>query len=257
METATNTTKRLSPKELTALKTKIADLDNWLIRQGIMQSTIYTQHKILKTYINRAISAGNMEVQNNPYLKFKVKRGTNFDRKYLTAEELTKIESKVMGTTRVGIVRDLFLFSCYTGLAYSDAARLTQDYITSENGELWIKIRRMKTDKETVIMLLPQALAIIRKYNGVKKGRLLPYITNQRMNSYLKLVADICEIKKELTTHVARHTFATTVTLMNGVSLEVVQKMLGHSSIRTTEIYAKLVNKRIQTEMNQLKDVLK
>jgi integrase/recombinase XerD len=235
----------------------ISDLHNWYLKKGIKQSTLYNQHKILKVYINRAISSGLIEMQKNPYIKFKVKRANNHNRKYLTVEELNKIEGKIFEMDRLNVVRDLFLFSCFTGLAYSDAAKLTPDIVTDESGEQWIKIRRKKTDKETVIMLLPKALAIIEKYKGMKKGKLLPYITNQRMNSYLKIIADQSDVKKELTTHVARHTFATTVTLMNGVSLEVVQKMLGHTSIRTTEIYAKLVNERIQKEMGTLRDNLK
>lgn len=233
----------------------ISDFDNWLYKQGLMQSTIGTQHKIIKIYIHKAIRSGLMDMADNPYLKFKAKRATNTERRYLTAEELSEIEKKDFGDlTRVAIMRDLFVFSCYTGLAYADASKLTEENLIKENGELWIKVRRKKTDQEMDIMLLPKALEIINKYKGVKRGKLLPYISNQRMNGYLKLIADACGIKKQLTTHSARHTFATTVTLMNGVSLEVVQKMLGHSSIRTTEIYAKIVNKRIMEEMSKLRD---
>jgi len=207
----------------------------------------------MKAYINKAIAEGRINIQESPYLKFKTKRGNNNDRKYLTKEELDIIEEKNFGDESIGIIRDLFLFSCYTGLAYIDAAKLTEDNIYKESDEFWIKIKREKTEQETVIMLLPKALAIIEKYKDYKAGRLLPYITNQRMNGYLKEIANRCEIKKKLTTHVARHTFATTVTLMNGVSLEVVQKMLGHASIKTTEIYAKIVNSRIKNEMEKLK----
>ena len=167
------------------------------------------------------------------------------------------IKSRSINSNQIEIVRDLFLFSCYTGLAYSDAEKLTPDDITGESGERWIKIRRNKTGQETVIMLLPKALEIIEKYKGVKKGKLLPYISNQRMNSYLKEIATLSGVKQELTTHIARHTFATTITLMNGVSLEVVQKMLGHSSIKTTEIYAKIVNERIRNEMSELREKIK
>ena len=167
------------------------------------------------------------------------------------------IKSRSINSNQIEIVRDLFLFSCYTGLAYSDAEKLTPDDITGESGERWIKIRRKKTEKETVIMLLPKALDIIERCKGIKKGKLLPYITNQKMNLYLKIIADQCGVKQELITHVARHTFATTVTLMNGVSLEVVQRMLGHSSIKTTEIYAKIVNERIRNEMSELREKIK
>jgi site-specific recombinase XerD len=230
----------------------VTEFDNWLIGKGFMQSTVHLHHKIVKIYMYRAIASGLMDGRSNPYLKFKTKKGGSNERKYLTAEEVEKIEKQEF-TGRIAIIRDLFLFSCYTGLAYSDAANLTMENIEYESGEAWIKTKRVKTDNESVIMLLPKAALIIEQYKGYKKGKLLPYITNQKMNDYLKTIADISGVKKELTTHVARHTFATTITLMNGVSLEVVQRMLGHSSIKTTEIYAKIVKERIKNEMTELR----
>jgi len=233
---------------------KISAFDNFLIQQGKLRATIHNHHKFMKIYINMAIKSGYMKMDQNPYLKFVSKRGTSLDRKYLTQEELAKIENEPFESGRMAIMRDLFLFSCYTGLAYSDAAKLKPDCVLMEKGEKWLQISREKTDKTAKIMLLPQALEIIERYRGIKKDRLLPYYSNQKMNEYLKFVGSKCGIKKDLTTHMARHTFATTVTLMNGVSLEALKKMLGHSSIRITEIYGKIVDERIQNEMTKLRD---
>ena len=153
-------------------------------------------------------------------------------------------------------VRDIFIFSCFSGLAYIDTANLEASNIVTENGEPWIVTSRHKTGIPCNIPLLKVPQRILKKYEGKdKKGRLLPILSNQKMNAYLKEIADVCGIEKNLTCHVARHTFATLM-LNLGVSIESVSKMLGHTNIKTTMIYARLSIERIGKEMNQISDKL-
>lgn len=155
------------------------------------------------------------------------------------------------------MVKDIFVFSCYTGLSYSDVAKLTSDdMVKGIDGKLWIFTSRSKEDTLSRIPLLPEALNIIDKYKSHPKAVahrvLLPILSNQKMNSYLKEISDCTNIKKELTFHCARHTFATTtVTLTNGVPIETVSKMLGHKSLRTTQIYAKVIDNKVSHDMMQ------
>lgn len=151
----------------------------------------------------------------------------------------------------------MFLFSCYTGLAYIDLSELTPDNITTGiDGGQWLTTSRAKTDTSVRVPLLPQARQIMELYKDdprVKNsGTVFPVISNQKMNGYLKEIADICGITKTLTFHIARHTFATTITLSNGVPIESVSKMLGHTSIRTTQIYAKVVESKLSEDMIKL-----
>jgi site-specific recombinase XerD len=155
-------------------------------------------------------------------------------------------------------VRDIFLFSCYTGLAYADVKKLKRsEIIIGVDGEQWLVSRRQKTDISARIPLLPAALTIISKYKDhphcQEKDLVLPVLSNQKMNAYLKEIADACGIHKTLTYHIARHTFATTVTLTNGVPIETVSKMLGHRNLRTTQHYAKILDKKIGEDMKGLK----
>ena len=143
-------------------------------------------------------------------------------------------------------MRDIFLFCCYTGLAFADVKKLSSDDIVINiSGKKWIKTKRQKTKSLSSIPLLDIPKAILDKYAAhphVKAGKgVLPVLTNQKSNAYLKEIADLCGIKKNLTTHLARHTFATTVTLSKGVPIESVGKMLGHRSLKTTQIYACLL----------------
>jgi len=212
--------------------------------------------KVLKKVINFAIMHEWLHI--NPFSRVKCTL-TESRRSYLTKENLDKLESKSFKIQRLEEVRDIFLFSCYTGLAYADASALTPDDIsTGIDGEKWIVIYRQKTGSRSPVPLLPQALKIINKYRHFSEitGNLLPVKSNQRMNGYLKEIADICGITQALTTHVARHTFATTVTLANGVPIETVSKMLGHHDIRTTQIYSKVVDSKISTDMMKLKQCL-
>jgi site-specific recombinase XerD len=183
------------------------------------------------------------------------------ERDFLTKEELEAIELKEFTIDRIQYVKDLFVFSCYTGLAYIDAMNLTPDnIIMGIDGYYWIKTRRQKTENPVNVPLLPKAKAIMEKYRGDKKamvkGTLFPTISNQKLNSYLKEVADLCGITKNMTFHLARHTFATTVTLSNGVPMETVSKMLGHSQITTTQIYAKVIERKVSEDMQTLRGKL-
>lgn len=193
----------------------------------------------------------------DPFHAYKMsKREVN--RQALTQSELTRISEKEFGTERLDQVRDIFVFCCYTGLAYVDVYKLKRsEVVEGFDGGDWITIKRQKTDSASRIPLLPPAFEIIKKYEDhpqvAAQDRLLPVLSNQKMNSYLKEIADVCSIDKAITFHLARHTFATTVTLSNGVPIESVSKMLGHSNIRTTQIYAKVVDKKISEDMKKIK----
>jgi len=163
---------------------------------------------------------------------------------------------------RLELVKDIFLFSCYTGLAYVDVGNLKKTQIVSGiDNEKWIITKRQKTGTPQRIPLLAQALKIMKKYEGHKKcidnNAVLPVLTNQKMNSYLKEIADTCGITKNLTFHIARHTFATTITLCNGVPLETVSHMLGHKRITQTQHYAKIVDLKVSEDMAALRKKLK
>ncbi len=174
---------------------------------------------------------------------------------------MERLSTKNFKNERLSQVRDIFLFSCFTGLAYIDTKKLTHKNINlGLDGNKWIFTKRQKTKTTSNIPLLPHAEDIIQKYKEHKTclntGKLLPVLSNQKMNAYLKEIADLCGINKELTYHIARHTFATTVTLSNGVSIESVSKMLGHKSIKTTQHYAKILDAKVSEDMQMLKEKL-
>ena len=179
------------------------------------------------------------------------------NRGFLTDEEILLIANKDLGISRLELVRDIFIFSCFTGLAYIDVSNLTPDHIVTLGDKQWIMTQRQKTSVETNVLLLDIPKAIIAKYGGktYRNGKLFPMLTNQKTNSYLKEIADICGIKRNLTFHLARHTFAT-MSLSKGVPMESVSKMLGHTNIRTTQIYARITNKKIEHDMEELADKL-
>ena len=157
--------------------------------------------------------------------------------------------------------KDLFIFSCYTGLAYCDLMRLTpQNLSLGIDGDYWIMTSRKKTNQPVRVPLLPKARELVEKYKNhpraLATGTMFPNLSNQKVNAYLKEIADFCLIDKNLTFHLARHTFATTITLTNGVPIETVSKMLGHTSIRTTQIYAKVIESKVSQDMNSLRTVL-
>jgi site-specific recombinase XerD len=193
----------------------------------------------------------------DPFLNYKNKIKT-VDRVYLTTGELQEMTNKDMVTDRLTQVRDIFLFCCFTGLAYADVKKLRRwDLVTGIDGEQWISIKRQKTDTPSRIPLLPAASTLMQRYvdhpNCENSGRVLPVLSNQKMNAYLKEIADVCGINKPITFHIARHTFATTVTLLNGVPIESVSKMLGHTNIKTTQHYAKILDIKVGADMAMIK----
>jgi integrase len=199
-------------------------------------------------------------ISKDPFFGFKqslqeVKRG------HLLEDELDRLENTEISNKRIEVIRDMFVFCCYTGLAYADVSKLKPSNIISyPDGSLWINTSRTKTDVDSHIPLLPKAIEIIGKYKDHPetdiKGTVLPIRSNVKFNAYLKEVADICQIDKNLTTHLARHTFATTVTLNNDVPIETVSKMLGHKNIKTTQIYAKVLDKKVGADMKILQERL-
>lgn len=192
----------------------------------------------------------------DPYLNYKPKQNT-VHREVLTKEELIRIREKKFSMDRVSTVRDMFIFSCYTGLAYVDVCKLKRsELVKGTDDNLWIYTSRKKTNTLSRIPVLPAALSIIKTYENhpqcIMKDTLLPMMSNQKMNAYLKEIADLCDIRKLLTFHIARHTFATTITLNNGVPIESVSKMMGHTSIKTTQIYAKVLDHKIGLDMQKI-----
>lgn len=203
---------------------------------------------------------GNGWLTVDPYLNYKPKQKA-VHREVLSNEELDRLTKKTFSVERLCTVRDMFVFCCYTGLAYVDVHKLKRsELVLGVDNNLWIYTKRQKTDTLSRIPILPVALSIIRAYENhphcVVKDTLLPIMSNQKMNAYLKEIADLCNIKKLLTFHIARHTFATTVTLNNGVPIESVAKMMGHTSIKTTQIYAKVLDHKISSDMEELRKKL-
>ena len=199
------------------------------------------------------IARNNGILVGDPFASYKI-RLEKVDRGYLTEDEIKIILKKKMVSERLEHVRDLFIFACFTGLAYIDVAGLTQDNICkSFDGNLWIMTKRQKTNTDVNVPLLDIPKMILKKYKGkLPNGKILPVISNQKLNAYLKEIADVCGIKKNLTFHLARHTFATTTTLSKGVPIETVSKMLGHTNIETTQIYARITNSKIGSDMQGL-----
>jgi site-specific recombinase XerD len=217
-------------------------------------STVGVYLKIFKRLINFSISQEWLD--SDPFTGFRCK-SKKVDRPYLIEEELKTLEDKTFSTDRLSIVRDLFVFCCYTGLSYIDLYKLApKDIVKGVDGNDWLSIHRTKTGEACRVPILDRAGEIIARYKDFPesqyKGKLLPVRANQKLNEYLKEIADLCGIKKNVTFHVARHTFATTVLLNKGISLETASKLLGHSNIRTTQIYARMTDTRIAQEMNVL-----
>lgn len=194
-----------------------------------------------------------MLIQASPLEELKLKIEP-VDKGFLNKTELAKLAEKEFDVMRLEQVRDVFLFCCYTGLAYVDVHSLTSNDIVEEEGTMWIRKARHKTNVMCHIPLIKPARDILAKYECILAGldKLLPVLSNQKMNAYLKEIASIVGIDKDLTTHLARHTFATTVTLANHVSIENVSKMLGHSSIRMTQHYARILDASIADEMQSV-----
>lgn len=204
--------------------------------------------------------AYNMEwIGNDPFRKFKQKLIPTH-RGFLTATELEQIEELNITSVRLKTVRDVFVFSCYTGISYTDLMLLTKESLVLGMDTYWIATKRQKTGNPVKIPLLKKALDLIKHYmndqRAVVNETLFPRISNQKMNAYLKEIADKAEIQKNITFHMARHTFATTVTLTNGVPIETISKMLGHTRLATTQIYAKVVERKVYDDMQLLREKL-
>lgn len=224
--------------------------------KNISNNTTVKYMRNLGKVIRIALSAGYIKKDPFGNIKYHIE---DVDRAFLDSDELGIIFNKSFENKRLEQIKDVFIFCCFTGLAFVDTKSLTKECIfNSTQGNKWIKKQRLKTKKWSHIPLLPQAEAILDKYKNHplrKTGVLLPIPTNQKMNAYLKEIADLCGINKNLTTHCARHTFATTVTLANNVSMESVSKMLGHSSILMTKQYARILDKTVEKEMEGLKEL--
>ena len=234
----------------------VIELDHYLRINGLSNNTAVKYMQSFKKVIKIALAKGYILI--NPFAEYKVKLET-VEREFLTDDEIYRIQNLSNLKQRIAESRDAFVLACYTGLAYADLKRMKQDNVYFDNGELWIKIYRQKSKVRADIMLLNPAKRIIEKYKDdprVELGTIIiPMISNQKINDHLKIIAKAAGIKKILTFHIARHTFATTVTLSKGVSLEVVSKMLGHKSVKHTQHYAKLVNTRVKDEMVALKGI--
>ncbi len=184
------------------------------------------------------------------------------EREFLTEKEIQKIIELELKMERLDQVRDIFIFCCFTGLAYADVKKLNRgDIVLGTDGEEWVKTKRSKTDTRSNIPILPIAKAIIEKYKDnellKEKDLVLPVLSNQKMNAYIKEIATLAGITKNLTFHLARHTFATTVTLTNGVPIESVSKMLGHTNLKTTQHYAKILDMKVSKDMEILRNKFK
>ena len=242
--------KDLMPGELTHLI--IHDFEIYLKTVVSLKSNSATKTlKFFKTVVIFAQKCGVMT--HDPFLNHHFHLEP-VDRGFLTDEEIQRIMQKDFEIPRLEMVRDVFIFSCFCGLAYIDVAHLTQENIITLDNRLWIIINRQKTNVQSNIPLLEIPQMILNKYKGkTKDNRLLPVLSNQKINAYLKEIADLCGIKKRLSYHLARHTFATML-LSKGVPIESVSKMLGHTNIKTTQIYARITNKKIEQDMMQVAD---
>ena len=206
--------------------------------------------------VNRCIRNGWLD--KDPFVGFRMTKREVIP-EFLTEHELNKIATKKFSFERLEQIRDVFLFCCYTGLAFADIEKLKQSEIRiGIDGNKWIFTNRQKTDTLSRVPLLPVAIDILEKYQDHpacnNSNKVLPVISNQKYNEYLKEIAGICGINKKMTTHTARHTFATTVTLCNGVPMESVSKMLGHKNLKTTQHYAKVLDKKLSDDMSILRN---
>lgn len=237
----------------------VTDYEFWL--KSVRKCNHNTTIKYISNFrkiVNRCIRSGWLT--KDPFLGFKMTK-REVERTALSKQEIQAIADKTFLSERLTQVRDIFLFCCYTGLAYADIKKLKRSEIAiGIDGEKWIFTSRQKTETASRIPLLPTSLAIMERYNQhpqcAHEDRLLPVLSNQKMNSYLKEIADTCDIEKKFTFHIARHTFATTVTLSNGVPIETVSKMLGHKNLRTTQHYAKIIDRKVSDDMQELKQKL-
>lgn len=256
--------------EFVQWKYKVADIDITKIDHAFVTDYEFFLRSVRNCANNTAVKyiknfkkivkicLANGWLEKDPFVNYKSKV-REVEREFLSEEEINDIYAKEFTSERLNLVRDIFVFSCFTGLAYIDVKNLTQSNLSfGIDGNKWIHTHRQKTETASRIPLLEIPCDIINKYADdpqcINENKLLPVLSNQKMNAYLKEIADVCGIKKELTFHIARHTFATTVTLTNGVPIESVSKMLGHKSLRTTQHYAKILDQKVSEDMTALRN---
>ncbi len=217
-------------------------------------NTVMRMLRTFKTVIINATKEGLLS--KDPFLGVRI-HFNPVDRGFLNESEIKRLMQAEFSVKRLEHVRDTFVFSCFTGLAYIDIANLIESDIMTINGKPWIVRRRQKTKVDSHVPLLDIPLMLIKKYKGTaKNGHVFPVMSNQKTNAYLKEIADLCGIQKKLTCHLARHTFAT-LALTKGVSIESVSSMLGHTNIKTTQIYARITSKKVEDDMKNLAEKLK
>ncbi len=237
----------------------VITFDNYLRKEKSIQNNTTVKYvNTLRKIVNSALDKDWIE--KDPFVKYKGSM-KKVEREFLTDSEIKSIIDKDLSFDRIAKARDVFIFCIYTGLAYSDVKSLTDnDIVIDIKGGKMINIKRKKTNTVSNIPILPVAQVIIDRYKDhpetINSNKVLPVASNQKMNAYLKEIADLCEINKNLTTHMARHTFATTITLSNDVPIETVSKMLGHSSLGITQHYAKVLTPKISNDMAVLKKKL-
>lgn len=254
--------KRFKTKDITLEELRlsfITEFEHFLLTSEKLQTnTAYKYIKNIKKIMGMCV---DLEwISSNPFDKFKCSYKSP-DRTILTQAEIDVLVNTVFIMPRLAEIRDVFVFCCYTGFAYSEVHKFKQgDLVLGIDNEYWLTTHRKKTGERESVPLLPIAYDIVKRYETnsrcMRTGQLLPVKSNQVYNAYLKEVATICRIDKYLTTHIARHTFATTVALSNGVPIETVSKMLGHNKLATTQIYAKVLDTKVSADMKELKNKL-
>jgi integrase len=223
-------------------------------KTGLANNTTVKYLRNISSMINHSRTIGL--IKENPFSIYDGKL-KDVDTIYLTLEELKKIENKVFSNRRLDVTRDIFLFSCYTSYAPIDVMNLRKgNYLLDEDYDNWLKTKRQKTKVKTNVLVIPPLKRIIEKYKEdpecVEEDRLVPNRSNSNMNAYLKEVADLCGIEKNLTWYVGRHTFATTVALANNIPMEVISQIMGHKRITQTQHYAKLSDSSVKHHMKSL-----
>jgi site-specific recombinase XerD len=233
----------------------ISEFENYLkIVHKNGSNTVGKNITNLRTIVNMALDMDWMD--KNPFRNYRSKK-IEPERTFLTRDEVKTIANAVMPSEHLETIKDCILFQIYTGLSYIDMKNLKiENVVRGIDGLPWIEVKRQKTKTRTSLPILPIAQIIIGKYSHhtirLQEGRILPVTSNQKMNKQIKTIMRICNIQKRITSHSFRRTFATTITLSNGVPLETVSKMLGHADLKTTSTYAKVVDSKISTDMRKI-----
>src|SRR5690606_12578999 len=242
----------------------IIDFEQYLRKSPSLQNSNPLRNNGVMKHLERLSKLLNFAMdleclKKNPFARYKLKFKRN-KKEFLSKEELKQFEEANLDNKGYEIVRNIFVFACYTGLSYTDVRQLEENNIVRGiDGNYWIFTQREKNEQPFKIPLLDKALHILDKYKShseLNNGKLLPVYSNQKINVYIKEIASSLKIFKHLTFHSARHTFATTVTLSNGVPIETVSKMLGHTKISTTQVYARVLEEKISSDMMRLRETM-